>query len=518
MVRIMKRINMRKIKEVLRLKSELNLSNEKISYIVEVGETTVREYLIRAKNAKITWPLPDGICDKTLEEALYPAVFDDHNQYELPDFEGMHKELSKKGITRLLLWKEYKTANPNHYCYSKYCRLYEEWLSSSDTWMMQTHKAGGETFIDWAGLTMPIWKKDGSVDFEAQIFVSALGFSSYTFCTAVRSQQTFESAKAHKRMCEFYDGVTEYWIPDNYKAAVTKSDRYEPICQKNYDAMARHYHVAIVPARVRSPQDKSKVESAVYLVETHILAPLRNRQFFSLEELNDAIKGPLEALNKEPFQKMPGSSRYSLYLEVDKSALTPLPKIPYEVFCYGSGILNKGYHIFIEGIPYSVPFKFVGRIIESRHNERTVEFFYNGQQIAIHQRSFQAGIPVTDPNHQPIKHRLHVESTNPENIKEQARKMGESVLAWVVHVLEDPDVKERQRINRALGVVRLAKTYAFVRINAACARGLFYGNFHFKGIEDILKRNLDAQPLPIRDTQKLLPQNHINVRGPNYYL
>ena len=512
---------MRKIRDVLRLKfNDASHSNEKIAQIVGIGETTVREYLIRARAAGLTWPLPEELCDKKLEDCLYPPqVQGIVDEYYIPDFERIHNELKRKGVTLLLLWEEYKQSHSNPCCYSQFCQLYKEWCATGDSWMIQVHKAGEETFIDWAGLTMPIYNpKDGSVAFSAQIFVSSLGASSYTFCRAMKNQQIPEWSEAHKRMSEFYGGITGYWIPDNTRTAVTKSHRYEPNFQEAYAAMARHYHVAVVPARVCRPQDKSKAEGSVYMVETHILAPLRDYKFFSLEELNAAIEGPLKKLNDTPFKNMPGSSRYSLYLEIDKPVLTPLPAVPYESFFYGRQTLNKGYHILIEGVPYSIPHTLIGRSIEWRYNERTVEFFYNSKQIAIHQRSFHIGVPTTDPNHQPIKHRSHAESTDPENIRKEAAKMGESVLVWVNHVLADPDLKEKQSINTVLGVVRLSKTYSFARINAACARGVRYGNFLFKGIEDTLKRNLDSLPLPPTETPKPLPQKHINVRGPDYYL
>ena len=366
----MKRISMRSIREVLRLKFDgAKRSDEKIAQAVGIGETTVRQYLSRARTAGLTWPLPEGICDEKLEEMLYPPIHKQcFDEYELPDFEYVHKELKKKGVTLLLLWDEYKQTHHNSYSYSQYCQLYKEWGAIGDTWMMQTHKAGECTFIDWAGLTIPIYGAvDGSVSFEAQIFVSALGASSYVFSRAMRSQKVPDWCDAHKHMSVFYGGVSDYWIPDNLKSGVTKSDRYEPDIQETYADMARHYQVAIVPARVRKPQDKSKVESAVYLVENQILAPLRNHKFFSLEELNEAMNPLLKAINNKPFQNMPGSSRYSLYLEIEKQTLTPLPEVPYEIFYYGRETLSQGYHIFIEGVRYSVPYKLVGKNIESRY-------------------------------------------------------------------------------------------------------------------------------------------------------
>ena len=508
---------MMKVREVLRLKFNLGLSNEKIAQSIGIGETTVREYLIRTKNAEITWPLPEGLCDKSLEEALYP-VGHSGNMYEKPRFEYIHQELKKQGVTLLLLWEDYKESNPKYFCYSQFCRLYRDWRSCSDTWMIQSHKAGESTFMDWAGNTMPIYnRQDGSIAFKASIYVSALGASSYTFCVALKNQQTPNLLDGHKQMNEYYGGVTETWVFDNPKTAITKANRYEPDFQEDYNALAKHYGVALLPARVRRPQDKSRAEDAVYLVETAILAPLRNERFFSLEELNAAIRIGLETLNHKPFQKMPGSSRFSLYCEIDKPALRPLPDVPYEIFLFGRETLNRGYHIYIEGIPYSVPHKLVGKRIESRYNERVVEFFYDSQRVAIHQRSFEIGIPVTNPDHQPVKHQKQAECT-PENVKEQAQAMGESVFAWVCRVLENTDVHPKQRLNTALGVVRLSKSYSFSRINAACLRGLYYHNFLYKGVKDMLERGLDSLSLPTVENSQRLPQNHSNIRGPGYYI
>ena len=250
----MKMIHMRKIKEVFRLKfEETKHSDEKIAQIMGIGETTVREYFNRAKTVGLTWPLPEDFCDDKLEEILYPPKLEKHfKEADLPNFEYIHNELKKKGVTLSLLWQEYKKSHSNYYCYSLFCRVYKEWCATGDTWMMQVHKSGELTFIDWAGLTFPIYNsKDGTIDFEAKIFVSALGASSYIFCEGFKSQKISDWGLAHKHMSEFYEGITEYWVPDNTKSAVIKSNRYESDFQISYDAMARHYKVAILSGGVR---------------------------------------------------------------------------------------------------------------------------------------------------------------------------------------------------------------------------------------------------------------------------
>ena len=508
---------MRKIKEVLRLKLDCKLSKEKIALSVGIGDTTVERYLFRFNKSGLSWPLPDNMSEEELENRLYPPKEPASEELHLPDFEYLHKELKRKGVTLARLWEEYTVAQPEGYSYSRFCTLYKQWKACDKTWMIQLHTAGECTYIDYAGLTVPIYDSStGLVVFKAQIFVSALGASSYIFCEATRTQQTEDWLGSHRRMGDFYGGVTECWIPDNLKTGITQADRYEPEANLSYQDAAQHYGVSILPARVRKPQDKSKAEGSVCFVETQILAALRDHKFFSLEELNKEIKERLVVLNNKPFQKMPGSSRYSMYMEIEKSALKPLPTTAYELFHWGKEMVSPGYHIMIEHIPYSVPFSFVKKTLEFRYNERTVEFFYQGKTIAVHERSFVEGIPVTNRNHCPTKHQHQADCT-PEKIKEQALTIGEAVFNWVEMVLEDSSLQVRQRINTTLGVVRLAKAYPFPRLNAACRRGIFFSNFKYRGIKDMLDRNLDQMPLPHVEVLQTLPQEHSNVRGSTYY-
>lgn len=515
----MKRICMRKIREAFRLKFEFKHSNVTIARTLGIGETTVEEYLTRARRNHVIWPLPDDMDDQQLENALYPPKERSEEGYLKPDFEQIHRELQRKGVTLRLLWEEYTDSAADSsritYGYSAFCNLFKEWKVSDQTWMIQTHKAGENTFIDYAGHTVPVFNlTTGQQEFEAEIFVSALGASSYTFCWATRSQKQEDWIEAHKKMCQFYQGVTECWVPDNLKSGVTKADRYEPILNQTYLDLSHHYGVSIIPARVRKPQDKSRAEGAVYLVETHILAPLRDRKFFSLEELNTALQELLAKVNRNPFQKMPGASRYSQYLELELPLLKPLPEFPYELFQWGTAVVGAHYHLMVQNKAYSVPYGYVGKRVEFRYNERTVEFFHRGKAIATHALGQNA--ITTNPHHYPEKHR-HQADISPEAIRTSASQIGKEALEWVESVLNDSSLHMRQRINSALCVVRLPKKYPPARINAACARGVHYKNFRAKGIKDILTRELDKQPLPLPSPSIILPQNHRNVRGSIYY-
>lgn len=515
----MKRIVMRKIREVLRLKFELLRSNATIAHAVGIGETTVEGYLARARRVGVSWPLSSDMDDFKLEFLLYPPQDKALKYLPLP-YEEIHKEFKRANVTLQLLWEEYtQTAQSSSmaaYSYSSFCESYQKWKEEDDTWMIQNHKAGEVTFIDYAGAKVPIFSREsGEVEFEAEIFVSALGASGYIFCHGERSQQLEDWNGSHGKMCNYYKGVTECWVPDNLKSGVTRPDRYEPDINRTYAEMAAHYEVCVLPARVRKPKDKSKVEGSVYLVETQILARLRDTRFFSLDELNAAILPLLDAVNKKPFRKMPGSSRYSLYLEIDKPALKPIPETPYELFLWQNCKVGKNYHILIDHILYSVPYIVAGKTVECRYNSRIVEFFSGGQSIAIHMRSSKVGSVVTQLNHLPKKH-LAQALISPENIQMQAAELGQDVEKWVERVLSDDSCHIKQRINTALGVVRLGKQYTKDRLNAACHRGLFYENFKVNGIKDMLARGLDQNPLPSKVTLTL-PQNHGNVRGCQYY-
>ena len=278
----MKRINMRDVKEVLRLKFDLKLSNSKIALAVGVSEATIERYLYRVRKNEIAWPLPADITNDQLETILYPPTEEPVGGYVIPNFQHIHTEFKRKGVTLQLLWEEYSSA-AGGYSYSQFCNLYHKWRKCDETWMIQLHKAGVNTFIDYSGLTIPIIDpKTGATAFNAQIFVGVLGGSNYIFCEATKSQTIEDWIGSHKRMNEFFGGTTECWIPDNLRAGVTQSNRYEPTINQTYLNLAQHYGVAEVPARVRRPQDKSKAESGVYLVETQILARLRDRIFFTL--------------------------------------------------------------------------------------------------------------------------------------------------------------------------------------------------------------------------------------------
>jgi len=284
------RLSMRKIREVLRLSFGGKLTPRLVAQSCGMGRTTVREYLERTRRAGLSWPLPEGLSDRELEALLFaPAVSPGDAARPLPDWKLIHAERQRRAVTLFLLWEEYKSVHPDGYEYSRFCDLYREWAGTLPVWMRQEHKAGEKLFVDYAGMTMPVIDRETGEVRQAQIFVATLGASHYTYAEATWTQTLPEFIASNVRALEFIGGVPSLIVPDNLSSAVSHACRYDPDANPAYAEWAAFYGTAIMPARVRRPRDKSPVESGVNGVEQRILAKLRNRTFFSLTELNQAI-------------------------------------------------------------------------------------------------------------------------------------------------------------------------------------------------------------------------------------
>ena len=293
---------MRKINEVLRLKWAQGLSNRQIARTCGIARPTVGEYLRRAAEAGLAWPLPSGLDEAALEQQLFPPPPSLPPQARgVPDFSRVHQERRRKGVTLFLLWQEYRETHFEGYQYSWFCEHYRAWRGKLDVVMRQDHRAGEKLFVDYAGQTVAVVNMATGEIREAQIFVAVLGASNYTYAEATRTQGLPDWIGSHLRTFAFLGGVPELVVPDNLRAGVSKAHRYEPDANPTYQDMASHYGIAVLPTRVRRPRDKAKVEAGVQVVERWILAALRHRTFFSLAELNTAIRELLEKLNTRPF-------------------------------------------------------------------------------------------------------------------------------------------------------------------------------------------------------------------------
>ena len=507
------RLSMRKIKEVLRLRWEAGLSHRAIASSCGIGCATAREYLIRAQAAGLGWPLPEELGEAELEQRLFPPPSSSDAKRPEPDWGQVYQELRRKGVTLGLLWQEYKAVHRNGYQYSQFCNRYRVWSGTLDLPMRQTHRAGEKLFVDYAGQTMPVVdRKTGEVH-EVQVFVAASGASSYTYVEATWTQTLPDWIGAHVRCFAFLGGVHEIIVPDNLKAGVSSACRYEPDLNPTYAELARHYGCAIVPARVRKPRDKAKVENAVQGVERSILAPLRNRTFFSLAELNQAIWERLDEYNRKPFQKLEGSRR-SVFEELDRPALKPLPAQAYEFAEWKEATVNIDYHVDADGHYYSVPHALVRQRVEVRLTATTVEVFHKGKRVASHFRAHHKGRHTTVKEHMPKAHQQHLE-WSPQRIIRWAEKAGPATAEVVEHILSSRPHPE-QGYRSCLGILRLGKHYSAGRLEAACRRAIALNAFSYRNIESILKNGLDQQPLP-QSAPEPPVIHHDNVRGPEYY-
>ena len=508
------RLTMRKIREVFRLKFDCELSNRKIAKSCKIARSTVGEYLFRFQQAALSWPLPRDMDDVQLEQLLYPAsAASVAGLRPLPDFHYIHSELRKKSVTLSLLWQEYKEQNPNGYQYSQFCHLYRQWAVKIDPVMRQEHHAGEKMFVDYAGQTVPVYDLHTNQMREAQIFVAVLGASNYTYAEATWTQSLPDWIGSHCRAFAFFGGVPKLVVPDNLKSAVTKASFYDPDINPTYLDMANHYGTAIIPARVKKPKDKAKVEVAVQVVERWILARIRNRQFFSLRQLNEVIAELLNELNNKPFQRLPGS-RKSAFEGMEHSALSPLPSQAYQFAEWKKATVNVDYHIEVNRHYYSVPHTLIKKKIDVRITNNTIECFYKSKRVASHIRSHDKGRHTTIKEHMPKSHQKWAQWT-PGRFIRWAAKIGPHTQSLIENVLNSR-AHPQHGFRSCLGILRLAKSYGNRRLEAASQRAVAIGGTSYRSVASILKHNLDQKSLPDQSS-KSKPIEHNNIRGARYY-
>jgi transposase len=514
------RVSMRKTKEVLRLFYDLKLSKRQVARSCNIAPSTVREYLRKAEQAGISWPLPDGMDEAALEARLFPEeTAPAASLHPLPDMEYIHQELPRKGVTRQLLWLEYKEKHPDGYEYSQFCELFRQWSKRLDVTLRQEHKAGEKLFVDFAGKGIDVIDPATGVVSEAQIFVAVLGASNYTFVLAVPAQSLPWWITCHTKAFDYFGGLPEIVVPDNLKSGVSKACRYDPDLNPTYHRMGQHYGVAIIPARARKPKDKAKVEAGVLIVTRWITAALRNFTFFSIAELNVKITELLEKLNTRKFKKLP-TNRKELFESLEKAILRPLPAEAYEYAEWLEASVNIDYHVEVDGHYYSVLYTFVGKRVGVWLTAMTVEFLLKNTRIWLHPRSYVKGGYTTVKEHRPKSHQKYLEWT-PSRIIAWAAANGPQTALLVDAVIKARPHPE-QGYRASLGIIRLEKRYGKERLEAAARRALAIRAYSYKSVKSILKTGLDQMPLPLdvvpeKRKEVTLPKTHKNVRGSRYF-
>ena len=512
------RLSMRTIREVLRLKYDGRLTHREIARSCGIAASTVVNYLTRASQAGVSWPLVPELSEQDLEARLFHRPITDltSRPRPLPDYAAVEEELrrhARLNLTLDLLWREYKEQHPDGYQYTQFVAHYHRWRQHRDVCLRQTHRYGEKLFVDYAGQTVPVHDQPTDERRPAQIFVAVWGASNYTYAEATWTQTLPDWIGAHVRAFTYFGGVPQIVVPDNLRSGVTKACRYEPELNPTYADLARHYGVAVIPARARKPRDKAKVEAGVLLVERWSLAGLRHRLFTSLGELNAAIREQLERLNTRPLRRIQRSRR-ELFEAWDRPAARALPTTPYEYAEWRYATVNIDYHIAVDHHYYSVPYRFVREKVELRLTASTVEVFHKGLRIAAHPRSVRPHQHTTVAAHMPQAHQRYHEWT-PSRILEWATKTGPATARVVETILAGRRHPE-QGYRSCLGILRLGRQYSVERLEAAAQRALHFQACSFKAIRTMLAAGLDRLTPDASEATGSLPL-HENVRGDHYY-
>ena len=507
-----RRMDMHNVREVLRLVNEGKLSTRQIARSCQCSPTTVAAIAERYQSQHLDWPMISQMDDAELEAKLYPQEVNSSKK-PLPDYEYIHKELMRKGVTLQLLWQEYKDKYPEGVQYTQFCDHYLKWRKLRNLSMHQIHRAGEKVFVDWAGLTHYIIDADTGERREVYFFVAALGASDLLYTEPFLSMELPAWINAHVNAFAYFGGTPEIIVPDNTKTAVKKPSYYEPEIHPTYREMAAHYGCVVIPARVRKPKDKAPAENGVQLVERWIIARIRNQTFFSLHDLKQSVKSLLEEANNKPFQKREGS-RKSLFHEVEEAALKPLPVQPYQYALWKKAKVNIDYCVEFEGNYYSVPYQLVKQPVEIRATYHTVEIIHKGKRISSFPRQ-QANKHIwkIEPSHMPPNHQKVSEWT-PERIVKWASTVGPYTASLVTRIMASKEHAELG-FRSCMGIIRLSKVYSSQRVENASKRALAYGAISYHSMVSILEKGLDH--LAVEEETEISPIMHENLRGIEYF-
>ena len=508
------RVAMHQLKEILRQKLVQKRSHRDVANAVGVSLGLVSKIVKQAAVLDFTIDDLDALDEPTLENRFYGTRAKKVSERPLPDPSEIHVELRRPGVTLTLLHMEYLEKFPNGFQYSKFCKVYCEWLSKRAATMRQTHVAGDKTFVDYSGKKPHIVDPETGEIREVELYVAVLGASNYTFAEATYTQQVPDFIASTIHAFTFFGGVSRAVVPDQLKSAVVVANRYEPGIQRTFDELGRHYKTTILPARPGSPRDKAKVEVAVQVAQRWILARIRNQVFHSLGELNARIRELLEDLNTRPM-RLYKASRKELFERLDKPALGPLPADVFEHAAWKKAKLNVDYHIVYDQHYYSAPHSLIHEEIWVRATTTTIELFHRGSRIASHPRSYVQFRHTTIASHMPVAHQKHAEWT-PSRIQGWASTIGpmtEELTRAILAERQHPEHGYRS----CLGLFRLAKRYGNDRLEAACARAVSVSARSYRHVESILKNGLDRAPALDSSPRTKSGILHENVRGRDYY-
>jgi len=514
---------MQTIREVLRLKYCNALTTRQIQTITKVSKSSVANYI------KIYTELDSNLeevlaFDDEILEALFFAKNRDSSKsivtkhLQHPDWSEVREELSKKGMTRHLLWEEYKEKNPNLYSYSQFNRYYKKFIQTVNPSMRQVHYAGDKLFIDYSGLTMPIVNKKTGELSKAQIFVSVLGMSGYTFVHATQTQSTKDFILSHTLAFIFYGGVPNILVPDNLKAAVISHKRGVVVLNSSYANMGSHYGIAIEPARPYKPQDKSKVELGVKAIQRWILMKLRHHTFFSVDELNEQINLLLDGYNNKVIRRL-GKSRSELFEALDKPMLHPLRTNNYLYKEFKTVTVGIDYHVELEGSGYSVPFKYLGEKVDVMYTDTSVTISFESNVVANHPRLHQAYEDSTLIAHMPEDHEYQHEKWNSRRILNWASSIGAYTTALIETIIQRKSHQVRA-YRDCIAILSFSKRYDGDAFEKMSSVALEFKMYRIGSIESMLKTKSYLAHYNKQHKEannRTFHNSHENIRGSDYY-
>jgi len=472
--------------------------------------------LQRAAAQGLDWQTAESLSDNELSARLFPQGEGKLN-YKMPDYEYVHRELSRPGVTQQLLWFEYsdqcRVSGEIPYQLTQFKAHYREYVTKTKAVMHIKHKPGELMEADWAGQTAEVTDADTGEILEAYVFVSVLAYSGYAYAEAFMGQDEEAWIAGHVNAYSFFGGVTRILVPDNLKTGVIKHTKTEVVLNRSYQEMAEYYGTAIIPTRVSTPRDKASVEGMVGIVSTYILAAIRNQKFFALHELNEVVRERLHVLNHKAFQKKSGS-RAMLFAQ-ERPSLLPLPKNAFELAIWKTAMVSFNYHIEVDGRHYSVPFEYIKRRVEVRITRRMVEVLFEGTRICSHVRLYGNQQQYsTQEAHMPPNHQQHAQWSG-DRFRSWAAKIGANTASVVESILIGRKV-EQQGYKACMALLKLSDSYTPERLESACVKALFYTpRPSYKHVQTILKSGQDKPPED--PTTPPEPPDSSFTRGSDYY-
>jgi transposase len=479
-------------KEILRLNSQ-GISGRGIAASLECSRNTVSNSLHKATEHNLSWPLQKDMTNADIEKLYFPERIATSDRKQ-PDYDYVHKELAKSSVTLSLLWHEYneecRINKEIPYMYTQFCKMYRDYASKTKATMRIRHKPGEKMEVDWAGKTASIIDNTTGEVIKAYVFVASLPYSSYAYVEAFLSMNMESWIAAHVNAFKYFGGASKILVPDNLKTGVDHISWYTPVINKTYHEMAEHYDTVVIPARVRKPKDKPTAEGTVGIISTWITAAIRKQQFFTIHELNVAIKQKLEEFNKKPFQKKEGCRR-SVFESEEQSTLISLPATPYELSTWKIATVQFNYHISVDKMHYSVPYEYIKNKVDVRVTKNIIEVFYKNHRIASHIRLHgYPGQYHTLPEHMPENHKQYNE-WNADRFISWAKDIGPNTEVVIKAILSSKRL-EQQTYRSCMALLKSADKYSVIRLEAACAKALTYTpKPNYKSVQTILKTGAD---------------------------